>query len=1119
VGCAACGHDNPIGNRFCGGCGAALARRCPACASPNPPDHRFCGACGAALEAKQPAATATLPERTPHAYTPKHLADKILASRAALEGERKQVTVLFADVRGSMELAEQVDAEQWHAILDRFFAILTDGVHRFEGTVNQYTGDGIMALFGAPLAHEDHAQRACYAALHLRDALREFAQQLRRERGLDFATRIGINSGEVVVGKIGDDLRMDYTAQGHTVGLAQRMESLAEAGRIYLTAATAQLAHGYFALADLGEFRVKGASEPLRVHELLGPGALRTRFDLSRARGLSRFVGRASELATLEAALARAAAGQGSVVGVVAEPGTGKSRLCFELAERARGLGFAVREAAGVPHGKQVAFLPVLTLLRGLFGIAERDADAEVRQKIAGALVLLDASFERVLPVWFEFLGAPDPSRPAPQLDPADRERLVADRERLVLEGLRRLVRARSERGPALLLLEDLHCFDAASEKVLATLVEAVRDTRTLLLLNFRPEFRAEWMQRSEYQRLPLRPLGPEAIAGLLAELLGAHASVAPLGQRIAQHAGGNPFFVEELVHGLVESGALTGSRGSHQAAQEVASLVLPATVQAVLAARIDRLGEREKHVLHTAAVLGPEFEASLLARIAELPEPTLMDALRALAQAELVLERSLYPEVVFAFKHPLTQEVALRTQLASRRAERHAAAARAIEAATPAEKLDERAALLAHHWEQAGEKLFAAREHMRAARAVAVRAPADRIEHAAAALRLCQALPESGETLALSIDAYANLVASGLVFGTPTTEIRQFVDEARELTRKSPGGRAFVNVLLAFAMHRAVVDVDYDEALSLVEEAGESARRHGDALQEARAVCTRLVAQRESGRLAEAIATAEELRRFRVPSGGTPEHLYVPHLIAANRGILWFLIGRLEEAEQEIDAAIEIGRRVGHTVVVWALFRERIAVFRGDIASAERDAGLSLQTASADSWHDQRMSSSGLGIAHALKREWTEAARCFEQALSLGTGSQDARTSLAEVQLELGDLARAREITRIAADFAQRRMPMHELPAQLAAARILVRSDGLAARGAIEAALARAAELIASTGARVYAPDLHLARAGFAQLLGDAAARERELREALRLFAELGAPLRVAEIERELAS
>jgi class 3 adenylate cyclase len=342
VSCPNCGHDARAGSGFCNGCGAKLVVTCASCGATPPPGSRFCNGCGATLGAAPANAP---PARAPRDYTPKHLADKILTSRSALEGERKQVTVVFADVKGSMELAEQLDPEEWHRILERFFEILTEGVHRFEGTVNQYTGDGIMALFGAPIAHEDHAQRACYAALHLRGELRRYADELRVSRGLNLVVRMGLNSGDVVVGKIGDDLRMDYTAQGHTVGLAQRMESIAESGQAFVTANTARLVEGYFELRDLGTTPVKGSRDPVRVYALEGVGAHRTRLDLSRARGFSKFVGRASDMATLEAALERGSAGRGAVVGVVAEAGTGKSRLCFEFLERCRARGLPVYEA------------------------------------------------------------------------------------------------------------------------------------------------------------------------------------------------------------------------------------------------------------------------------------------------------------------------------------------------------------------------------------------------------------------------------------------------------------------------------------------------------------------------------------------------------------------------------------------------------------------------------------------------------------------------------------------------------------------------------------------------------------------------------------------------------
>ncbi|HEX6601782.1 MAG TPA: adenylate/guanylate cyclase domain-containing protein, partial [Solirubrobacterales bacterium] len=343
------------------------------------------------------------------------------------EAERKQVTVLFADVSGSMDLAEQEDPEEWRKIMQRFFSLLAETVTRFEGTVDKFTGDGIMAIFGAPVAHEDHAQRACYAALQMLDDVAEYAGELRRAKGLNFSTRIGINSGEVVAGEIGAGGGSSYTAIGHTVGLAQRMETLAEPGKAYLTEHTAELARGYLDLRALGEFEIKGASRPVEVFELAGVGAARSRLDLARERGFSTFVGREAELATLDDALSRAKSTQATAVGVVAEPGIGKSRLCHEFSQRCRTEGLEVFEAQAQAHGKSIPFMPILQMLRSFYGIGDQDAEQTAREKIAGRSLLLDPGFAADLPLVFDFLGVPDPERPAPRMNPEGRQRALAD--------------------------------------------------------------------------------------------------------------------------------------------------------------------------------------------------------------------------------------------------------------------------------------------------------------------------------------------------------------------------------------------------------------------------------------------------------------------------------------------------------------------------------------------------------------------------------------------------------------------------------------------------------------------------------------------------------------------
>ncbi|MFT5441431.1 MAG: class 3 adenylate cyclase, partial [Myxococcota bacterium] len=670
--------------KFCGECGAAADANCPTCEAQNPAGFKFCGGCGNALgESKAPV-------RAPNEYTPRHLADKILQSKSALEGERKRVTVLFADVKGSMELAQRTDPEQWHKILDRFFSILSDGVHRFEGTVNQYTGDGIMALFGAPIAHEDHAQRACFASLHLRDELKKYAEELRLSQGLDFAVRIGINSGDVVVGKIGDDLRMDYTAQGHTVGLAQRMEQMAAAHSICLSQTTAKLVSGYFAVRDLGEASIKGIDEPLHVYELEGMGDLQTRFDVSRARGLSRFVGRENDMEMLDNALDAARAGTGQVIGVVADAGTGKSRLCFEFAERCRAKGMRVNSGSGVPHGKNIPLLPILQVFRSYYGISDEDDDRAAREKIAGRMLLIDESFRDSLPYVFDFMGMPDPQRPAPAMDPNGRQK--------VLFGvMRRLVESRGTDDPVITLIEDLHWVDAGTETWLEQMVDLAASTRTLLLVNFRPEYHAGWMQKSYYRQLPLLPLGPDAVQELLTDLLGVDDSIAGLGRAIHARTAGNPFFTEEVAQALIEAGNLAGTKGNYKLVTPIERLTVPSTVQSVLAARIDRLGEREKQVLQTASVIGKEFAEPILASVAQLAHSDLEAALQKLKDGEFVYQQSLYPVSEFAFKHPLTQEVALGSQLRERRSRLHGEVAAAIREAQP-DRLDEFSALLAHH-------------------------------------------------------------------------------------------------------------------------------------------------------------------------------------------------------------------------------------------------------------------------------------------------------------------------------------------------------------------------------------------------------------------------------------
>ena len=818
-----------------------------------------------------------------------------------LEGERKQVTVLFADVKGSMDLAGQLDPEEWHEIRDRFFQILTEGVHRFEGTVNQYTGDGIMALFGAPIAHEDHARRACYAALHLLDGLRGCANELRLRRCLNVSARIGINSGAVIVGKIGDDLRMDYTAQGHSVGLAARMEQIAEPGKVYLTANTAAEVQGYFAVADLGEMEIKGAGA-IHVYELQGLGQMRTRIDISRSRGFSRFVGRSDEMHLLESALARAREGNAQVIGIVGDAGLGKSRLCYEFLERCRARGLMTYETTGVAHGKAIPFLPILRLFRSFYGITDQDSASTARERIAGRLLLLDERLRESLPLNFDFMRVPDPENPAPRMDPEARQRQMFDI-------VRRVVQARGQKETTITLLEDLHWFDGGSTVFLEPLLEAVVGTRALVLVNFRPEYQAPWMGRSYYHQLPLTPLGPDAIRELLDAILGTDPSINGLAELIHDRTAGNPFFTEEVVQNLIESRKLQGSKGAYCLVMPVEKLEVPSSVHALLAARIDRLAEREKDVLQTAAVIGREFDEPTLAAVVEQDAPQLREALQKLKDTEFVYEQSLYPVVEYLFKHPLTQEVALASQLGERRRGLHAAVARVIEAAH-VHDLDQQAALLAHHWEEAADAERAVLWHRRAAVWVGANDPVEGMRHWREVRELGHSLDDldSKESRLL---ACRNILAGGTWrLGMSEDEMRAMLDEGRALAREHQAqenlgwalGVLAQEVHLAGGVSGSPVGDIRSAALQAVEiaEAGGSrySRIHSSA-----ALAIAHILSGDFDASAEAFVTVlEQSQSAQTALEGRPHHLAIFADLCLARGDAATAISRAREAIETAD-------------------------------------------------------------------------------------------------------------------------------------------------------------------------------------------------------------------------
>jgi class 3 adenylate cyclase/tetratricopeptide (TPR) repeat protein len=769
--CRRCQHENPSESNFCLGCGTGLGVQCAPCGNELPPGSRFCNKCGHAVSARS---ASERPFASPDAYTPKHLAEKILTSKAALEGERKQVTVLFADLKGSMELLADRDPEEARKLLDPVLARMMEAVHRYEGTVNQVMGDGIMALFGAPLAHEDHAVRACYAALDMQATIRRYAEEVRRSHGVVILVRVGLNSGEVVVRAIGSDLRMDYTAVGQTTHLAARMEQLAKPDTTLLTADVLRLAEGFIVVTPLGAVPVKGLSAPVEVYEMTGAGPLRSRLHAAASRGLTRFVGRETELEQLRNTLARAAGGHGQVVAIVGEPGVGKSRLIWEVTHSHRVYGWLVLQAGSVSYGKATSYLPVVDLLKGYFGIEDRDGPRAVREKLTGKLLTLDRAQESSLPALLSLLDVATEESQWAALDPLQRRQRT-------LDAVKRLLLRESQVQPLLLVFEDLHWIDSETQALLDGLVESVPAARLVLLVNYRPEYRHGWGSKTYYTQLRLDPLPVWTAQALLVTLLGADPSLGELPRRLIERTEGNPFFLEESVRSLAETKALVGERGDYRLTEPLHTIQVPATVRAILAARIDRLPPETKDLLQTAAIIGPDVPITLLQALVDRPEPVLREDLARLQAAEFLYESQIFPDLEYTFKHALTQEVAYGGLLQERRRALHARVVEALEQGFPG-RAAEQVERLAYHAVR-GEVWEKAVTYLRQAGAKALGRSANQAAGAAfeQALTASAHLPKTGLWLANTIDLHLDACTVLFHTGAPESH-RSHLRDAEEL-------------------------------------------------------------------------------------------------------------------------------------------------------------------------------------------------------------------------------------------------------------------------------------------------------------------------------------------------
>jgi class 3 adenylate cyclase/predicted ATPase len=968
--CPACGHANPDGAKFCNQCAGPLPLRCWKCGTSNAPDSKFCSECAAPLTAGGSSLSTGTKEQIPSEI---HIKSEQFDASSASDGERKTVTALFADIKGSMDLMEDLDPEEARAIVDPALKLMIDGAHRYGGYIVQSTGDGIFALFGAPVAYEDHPQRALYAALRMQEEMRRYSAKLRQAGELPVEARVGLNTGEVVVRSIAtSDGHAEYTPIGHSTSLAARMQALAPTGSIAATDTTRKLCEGYFTFKSLGSTVVKGVSEPVEVYEVTGLGPLRTRFQRAAVRGLTKFVGRQREIDVLKHAAEQALAGHGQIVAVMADPGVGKSRLFYEFKATSQS-GWMVLEAFSVSHGKASAYLPVLELLSQYFEISRDDDDRKRRERILGKVLGLDRSLEDTLPYLYSLYGIAGAGDSLSQMDPQIRRRRT-------LEAIKRIMLRESLNQPLKVIFEDLHWIDGETQSLLNLLVDAIANARILLLVNYRPEYRHEWGSRTHYTQHRLDPLGHESAEEMLDALLTSPApaalsagasrersvvdvhvgdrvrvqdDLAALKRLIIERTEGTPFFMEEMVQALFEEGVLQRN-GTVKLARPMSAVKAPATVQAVLASRIDRLAAVEKELLQTLAVLGRDFALNLVQRVWQHPHPRvtafaeqqasaaplplsrdpsgqgpsgagsagggqseLEQMLAQLQLGEFIYEQPAVGEIQYSFKHALTQEVAYHSLLAERRRAIHEQTAGAIEALY-APQLEDHCSELAYHYlrgNDAGKGLRYAQ--FAAEQALSRAAYAEAASMLDAALKLLDKLPEGAERLRaeLALRSIESTVAF-VLYGASSQERERAIRRMCELGEKLREGDQLLRGLIALS-HFYFIQGESARGLELSRRCVELAKATPEAglLADARFMVGCLAGA--SGELREAVSNFEDAMRH---SDRTHDTFLLSGIryrsaIACHLGLALQLLGRIDKATKAAEEGLRHARESKHLI------------------------------------------------------------------------------------------------------------------------------------------------------------------------------------------------------------
>ncbi|OHE17926.1 MAG: hypothetical protein A2X96_11380 [Syntrophobacterales bacterium GWC2_56_13] len=825
--CPKCQIENRDGIKFCEQCGAKLELECPNCKAKIPLGKKFCGDCGHDLTQTSPAILKGLSFDEKIAklqkYLPSGITEKILSQRDRIEGEKRQVTVMFCDMKGFTPLSEKLGPETMYAMMDEVYEILVHKVHDYEGTVNEMTGDGIMALFGAPIALEDAPQRAIRSAMAIHREMKRFNERMRPAKG-EFPPvmmRIGIHTGLVVVGTLGNDLRVEFTAVGDTVNLASRLESLAEPGTTYISEDTFKLTEGLFRVEALGEKEIKGKEKPLKVYQVIAPSSRRTRFDVSAERGLTPFVGRQRELELLLDGFERSRDGRGQAISIISEAGIGKSRLLYEFRKAVTNEDVTFLEGRCLSYSRNVAYHPIVDILKANFEIQDNDTDQQVRKKVTSFLKIIQVDESSTLPYLLELLSMKESGIEKIQMSPEARKERT-------LEALKRITLKGSEYRPLIMAVEDLHWMDRSSEDALKELLESISGSKVFLIFTYRPEFVHTWGSRSYHSQVTLNRLSNRESLAMVSHLFGTTNVDKDIEDLALSKTEGIPFFIEEFIKSLRDLKIIEKSNGAYKLTKDLKAIAIPSTIQDVIMACVDHLPEGAREVLRTGSAIEREFSHELIRKVKRLPEEQLLSHLSTLKDSELLYERGIYPHSTYIFKHALTREVVYDSILTRKRKALHEEIGKAIEE-TCKDNLDQYYGVLAEHF-IAGENYGKCSAYSRLAARKAEKAASlnDAVAHAKRRISCIEKMPQTGEVERERIDARTVL---GLYLAQTTflAEAKEAIDPIIQVAIRNDYKKRLGQIYTILGHYYSVVEQDFPKAYRAFEEALKIAEEAND--------------------------------------------------------------------------------------------------------------------------------------------------------------------------------------------------------------------------------------------------------------------------------------------------